>query len=148
VNSGTDTPREQGRKAADKARPIAVVDDNSDDQFFLTRELHFLFGERPVITFHNGAALLHYMQDHFDDSERPWLILLDLHMTVMDGLRTMEFIHRRNSLAGIPIVIVSGTRDGREISAAFRHGARGFLRKPVSRLEIMKLLNSGTIVMN
>lgn len=123
-------------------RPIAVVDDNSDDQFFLRRELHFLFGEMPIITFPNGAALLHYLQDHYDD-ERPWLILLDLHMAGMDGFRTLEFLHGRKGLTDIPVVVVSGTLDKREIHAAFGYGARAFLPKPLSRWDFIKILNGG-----
>lgn len=123
-------------------RPIAVVDDNSDDQFFLRRELNFLFGEMPVITFPNGAALLHYLQDHFDE-ERPWLILLDLHMAGMDGFRTLEFLHAKKGLNDIPVVVVSGTLDRREIQAAFGYGAKAFLPKPLSRWDFIKILNSG-----
>ncbi|MEZ0225463.1 MAG: response regulator [Alphaproteobacteria bacterium] len=123
-------------------RPIAVVDDNSDDQFFLRRELNFLFGEMPVITFPNGAALLHYLQDHFDE-ERPWLILLDLHMTGMDGFRTLEFLHAKKGLNDIPVVVVSGTLDRREMQAAFGYGARAFLPKPISRWDFIKILNGG-----
>jgi CheY-like chemotaxis protein len=123
-------------------RPIAVVDDNSDDQFFLKRELNFLFGEMPVITFQNGASLLHYLQDHFDE-DRPWLILLDLHMAGMDGFRTLEFRHARKGLNDIPVVVVSGTLDKREIMAAFGYGARAFLPKPLSRWDFIKVLNGG-----
>jgi CheY-like chemotaxis protein len=123
-------------------RPIAVVDDNSDDQFFLKRELNFLFGETPVITFPNGAALLHYLQDHYDE-ERPWLILLDLHMAGMDGFRTLEFLHARKGLNDIPVVVVSGTLDRHEIRAAFGYGARAFLPKPISRWDFLKILNHG-----
>lgn len=129
-------------------RPIAVVDDNSDDQFFLKREMNFLFGQMPVITFQNGAALLHYLQEHFEDNERPWLILLDLHMMGMDGLRTLEFLHGRKNLADIPVVIVSGTLDRREVNAAFGYGARAFLSKPISRWEFIKLLNNGVVTKN
>jgi two-component system, response regulator len=123
-------------------RPIAVVDDNGDDQFFLRRELNFLFGEMPVITFANGAALLHYLQDHYED-ERPWLILLDLHMAGMDGLRTLEFMHGREGLDDIPVVVVSGTLDRREVHAAFGYGARAFLPKPLSRWDFIRILNGG-----
>jgi CheY-like chemotaxis protein len=121
-------------------RPIAVVDDNSDDQFFLRRELNFLFGEMPVITFPNGAALLHYLQDHFDE-ERPWLILLDLHMAGMDGFRTLEFLHGRKGMNDIPVVVVSGTLDRREVQAAFGYGAKAFLPKPISRWDFIKIMN-------
>jgi CheY-like chemotaxis protein len=123
-------------------RPIAVVDDNNDDQFFLRRELNFLFGEMPVIVFANGASLLHYLQEHYDE-ERPWLILLDLHMAGMDGFRTLEFLHARKGLNDIPVVVVSGTLDKREIRAAFGYGARAFLPKPISRWDFIKILNNG-----
>lgn len=123
-------------------RPIAVVDDNSDDQFFLKRELHFLFGDMPVITFPNGAALLHYLQDHYDE-DRPWLILLDLHMTGMDGFRTLEFLKGHKGLSEIPVVVVSGTLDRREMKAAVGRGAKAFLPKPLSRWDFIRLLNDG-----
>jgi CheY-like chemotaxis protein len=123
-------------------RPIAVVDDNSDDQFFLKRELRFLFGEMPVITFPDGAGLLHYLQDHYDE-ERPWLILLDLHMAGMDGFRTLEFLHSKKLLSDIPVVVVSGTLDRNEMRAAFGHGAKAFLPKPISRWDFIKILNNG-----
>lgn len=122
-------------------RPIAVVDDNSDDLFFLKRELAFLFGKTPILTFRGGANLLHYLQDHFHENDRPWLILLDLHMSGMDGFRTLELLQCKASSASIPVIVVSGTLDRHEISAVFRQGVQGFVPKPVSRWQFIKTLN-------
>ncbi len=65
---------------------------------------------------------------HFD------VMLLDMHMPVMDGLETVSRVRRiedEQSLAPIPVIILSA--DGQESArqAALAHGADGFLLKPV-----------------
>ncbi|MEZ0262219.1 MAG: response regulator [Alphaproteobacteria bacterium] len=121
-------------------RPIAIVDDNSDDLFQLQHELKFLFGETPVLSFSNGLALLNYLQHPLSEKERPALILLDLHMDKVNGLRTLEFLRAHGTLADIPVVIVSGTKDTRDMLATYRSGAKGFLHKPLVRGELIKAL--------
>lgn len=121
-------------------RPIAIVDDNSDDLFALEREIRFLFGETPVLSFSSGQALLNYLQHALSPHERPALILLDLHMGKVGGLRTLEFLRAQGTLDDIPVVIVSGTQDRRDMLATYRSGAKGFLHKPLVRGELIRTL--------
>lgn len=125
----------------DAARPVVVVDDNLDDKEFLRHELGFLFGETPVITFFSGNALIAYLQEHKRERDLPRMILLDLHMTGIDGMRVLEFLRKSEKLSSIPVIVVSGTDDTAKIRAALAAGAQAFLQKPVSRRDIIDVLH-------
>jgi len=122
-------------------RPIAVVDDSLDDQFVLRRELGFLFGQMPVVTFQSGAGLLAYLNEHDNEQGKPWLILLDMHMPRIDGLRTLDLLNERHDFADIPVLVISATHNDNEIQTALQKGARAFMPKPLSRFDFMEILN-------
>ena len=63
------------------------------------------------------------------DGYRPCLILLDLSMPRMDGAAFRDQQKSLEGCASIPVVIVSGRDDGREVATAL--GACDFLKKPV-----------------
>ncbi len=107
----------------------------------LRRQLKFLFGEMPVITFHSGAGLFAYLRDYRDDAQKPWLILLDLDMTDRDGSPTLDLLHANADYADIPVLIISASEDTGEIEKALSRGARGFMPKPLKRGDFIELLN-------
>jgi CheY-like chemotaxis protein len=128
--------------ARKQRRPIAIVDDDADDRQALKRELLFLLGDQPVIGFPSGDALINFLQEHPNESEKPGLILLDLRMAGIGGLRTLKYLHSHSALSEIPVMVVSGSRDVIELSHALRYGARAVLQKPLSRYEFIKALQS------
>ena len=67
--------------------------------------------------------------------ERPAVILLDLFMPGMDGLRFLRHQQRDPGLASIPVFVISAADDARERVGALR--VAGFLDKP---FEIEQLL--------
>jgi CheY-like chemotaxis protein len=60
----------------------------------------------------------------------PSLILLDVMMPGMDGWEFRLELQRQPATAQIPVVILSGHRDVRDVALAL--GAADYLRKPVS----------------
>lgn len=124
----------------DNQRPIAIVDDDPDDQERLRREVQSLFGEVPLLFFENGASLVRYMDTHMRDNERPRLIFLDLLMHGMDGLTALELLQGRLGMAGVPIIVVSNAQHASQIHRAFENGAQAFLPKPVTRFDMVRIL--------
>lgn len=122
-----------------KGGPIVIVEDDTDDQLLLWREVKFLFGDFPVKTFANGRELIDYLDKEMKAGpeeflkQKPRLILLDLHMPKMDGLRTLDKLRAAQQVSDIPVVVVSNTRSDDEIAGALRRGAHAFLSKPFSR---------------
>lgn len=75
-------------------------------------------------------------------SERPDLVLLDIHMEKMDGYKVLGFIRQKPELKDIPVIMFSSTFSAQEQSHALEAGATEFLAKmttPPARLaEIVK----------
>lgn len=84
---------------------IALADDEPDLRLAVTKLLERL-GHQVVAAASNGAELLEACVAHEVD-----LAVADLDMPVMDGLAAAEELTER----GIPVVIVSGHPDAREI---------------------------------
>lgn len=129
----------------DTNKPIALVDDCSDDNYMLKHEIKFLFGETRIITFRCGESLLHYLQHHEAENDIPGLILLDLHMCGMDGAQTLDYLRSRPRFANIPVIAVSGTANRSEIFHVMGQGAQGFLPKPVSRNQLVRALHGESV---
>jgi two-component system response regulator AtoC len=70
------------------------------------------------------------------DAIQPDLITLDVVLPGMDGLQTLEKLKQR--LPDVPVVMLSGHGQARNIVEAMRRGASDFLRKPfeVEELEL------------
>jgi two-component system chemotaxis response regulator CheY len=74
-------------------------------------------------------------------SGRPFdLVLLDLNMPVMDGMRLLERMHAEGDLARTAVAVITTEESGEVEAEARRHGARYFLRKPVNRKSVERML--------
>jgi PAS domain S-box-containing protein len=68
--------------------------------------------------------------------EQPDLILLDLYMPELDGLTTLNLL--RETAPDIPVIVISGTDDIRDVVEALRHGASDYLTKPILSLDVLR----------
>src|SRR5215203_4419079 len=68
----------------------------------------------------------------------PDLILLELDLTDMDGLRFVSFLKERESLQKIPIVAMSIFVQMK--AAALKGGCNEFIGKPVKMIELMAII--------
>jgi CheY-like chemotaxis protein len=82
----------------------------------------------------NGRDALHHLRSHADTC----IILLDLALPVMDGVRFRAAQLRDRSLAWIPVVVMSAVDD--DGHQARELGARRFIRKPLNLDEVRNTL--------
>jgi two-component system chemotaxis response regulator CheY len=75
-------------------------------------------------------------------SERVDIILADINMPVMDGLKLVSLVKNNQSYKDIPVIIITteGAREDRERALAI--GANAFLPKPIQTQELIKLVTS------
>jgi chemotaxis family two-component system response regulator Rcp1 len=64
------------------------------------------------------------------DAPRPSVILLDLNMHKMGGLETLALIKGDESLAAIPVIVLTTSDNEADVYACYRLGANCYLRKP------------------
>jgi signal transduction histidine kinase/DNA-binding response OmpR family regulator len=118
--------------AARGAKIALIVDDDSDARDLLDRLARRLNYE--TIFAPNGAAAIDLAR-----SQRPDVILLDLHMPVMDGWTVLERLQSDPELKAIPTIVVSVDDDSRN---CFRLGAEDYFTKPINRIEFERALLS------
>jgi CheY-like chemotaxis protein len=62
---------------------------------------------------------------------RPRLVLLDLKLPTLSGLDVLRLLKSADGTRHIPVVVLTSSREARDIDAAHRLGANAYLVKPV-----------------
>lgn len=125
------TTESEGKRVSTAAN-ILVVDDEPSMQGYL-RALLELDSYR-VETFANGHDTLERVQR----GPRPDLVLLDLLMPDLDGLQTLERLHRLRP--DLKVIMLSCSSETRNIVQAIRLGALDYLTKPFQKEELKHTL--------
>ena len=73
----------------------------------------------------SGEEAIKYLQ-----TNRPDVVLLDIHMSGIDGFQTMEVIRGNRATADIPVIFISADDDGKLEARGLEAGAVDFIRKP------------------
>lgn len=90
-----------------------------------------------VITAENGLEAVEKAQ-----KELPALVMLDIHMPKMDGLKACKAIKSGQLTKSMPVVMLTVEGSMVEIQQAMGYGAKTYLTKPSSREEILKVVKS------
>jgi two-component system chemotaxis response regulator CheY len=74
-------------------------------------------------------------------SERIDLILADINMPVMDGLKLVSLVRGNPTYKDIPIIIITTEGAEEDRKRALAIGANAYLPKPIQTQELLKLVN-------
>lgn len=114
--------------------PILVVEDNADDSFLLTRQLARAHFEDCVTVIGNGQDALEYLQR----TATPLAIFLDLKLPGMSGVALLEKIRQDERLQPVPVIVMTGSVDPKDVEACNRLGVTAYLPKPVGLSTFIK----------
>ena len=115
-------------------RILLVDDDINDVELTLTA-----LGENnllnEVIVVHDGEKALDYLYRQGDFRMRadanPAVVLLDLKMPKVDGLEVLRKIRADEQLRLIPVVILTSSREERDLVDGYKLGVNAYVVKPV-----------------
>ena len=115
---------------------ILVVEDSPTMRQLITFALKRIADAR-VIEATDGVDALRKLS-----SEKIDLILADINMPVMDGLKLVGLVRNDQRHRHVPIIIITteGAKEDRERAIAI--GANAYLAKPIQTQELVKLVNS------
>lgn len=115
---------------------ILVVEDSPTMRQLITFAMKRIAGTK-VIEATDGVDALKKLS-----SEKVDLILADINMPVMDGLKLVSLVKNNESYKNIPVIIITteGAREDKERAMAI--GANAYLAKPIQTQELIKLVNS------
>ena len=104
------------------------MEDDVDDQEFITDALKVLGIKNEILIFENGQKALNFL---LVTEQQPFIILSDVNLPIMNGLQLKLEIQQNELLRkkAIPFVFLSTSADLKAVSAAFDLCVQGFFVK-------------------
>jgi pilus assembly protein CpaE len=113
---------------------VLVVDDTSETRSNIKTLLEFEDNIEVVGEAENGEEAIDMVQEFMPD-----IILMDINMPVMDGIKATEFISM--NVPGTSVIIMSVQGETGYLKKAMTAGARDYLNKPFSSEDLVKTIN-------
>jgi len=121
---------------------LLVADDSPGDRTLLETALKESGVKNRIFFAEDGQELLNYMNEavvYSDLNKASCLVLLDLKMPRLDGMKTLEILKKDVRFKRIPVVILTGLASEEDVSETYRLGANSFFRKPTEYAEFLDL---------
>lgn len=125
---------------------ILLVEDNPDDEALTLRALKQNNIINEIIVAHDGAEALEYLfgtgkYAGRDVSFLPEVVLLDLKLPKIDGLEVLRRLRADNRTQLLPIVILTSSKEERDLIDGYTFGANSYIRKPVDFVQFTEAIH-------
>ncbi|MDJ0765795.1 MAG: response regulator [Myxococcota bacterium] len=115
---------------------ILLVEDNPDDELLTLRALKKNNIANKVIVARDGAEALDFLHQKGayadrDIKEMPVVVLLDLKLPKISGLEVLRAIRDDERTSLLPVVILTSSREEKDIVESYNLRANSYIRKPV-----------------
>ena len=119
-----------------REKVILLVEDNPDDEALTLRALKKNDIRNQVVVARDGAQALEYLfgtgeRKEGDPEVLPELVLLDLKLPRVDGLEVLRRIRADERTRLLPVVILTSSKEQRDLVEGYGLGANSYIRKPV-----------------
>jgi CheY-like chemotaxis protein len=115
-------------------RILLVEDDPKDRELTMTTLEEYNLSNEVVIATDGEEALDYlYCRGKFQGrtSEHPAVLLLDLKLPKVDGLEVLQQMKADEKLRMIPVVVLTSSREERDMVASYKLGVNAYVVKPV-----------------
>jgi len=113
---------------------LLVVEDSDEDFDSLQWAFRKLEIDRPMVRARNAEEAVEYLRA---GKPRPFLVLLDLNLTVADGRAVLARVKGDAGLRAIPVVIWTTSSNPGDVRSCYSEGANTYLRKPFDTAELL-----------
>jgi CheY-like chemotaxis protein len=127
--------------------PILLVEDNSDDAFFVQRAFQMAHVEHPLFTVPDGQQAIDYLSGRGLYGDRflhplPRLVIADLKMPGISGFDLIQWMRQDAYARLVPIIILSTSALSNDVNTAYALGANAYMVKPADPLALERLLRT------
>jgi CheY-like chemotaxis protein len=110
---------------------IILVEDNPDDEELALLALQQNNLGNHITVLRDGAEAVEYLLGPNGPLRQPRLILLDLKLPKIDGLEVLRRLKADNRTKSIPVVMLTSSREERDVVESYRLGVNSYIVKPV-----------------
>ena len=123
---------------------LMLVEDNPGDVDLTLEALRDARVRNRISVAHDGLDALARLtrQPPHEEHPRPDLILLDLNLPRMDGRELLARIRANESLANIPVVILTSSAAERDIVRTYALHANCYVTKPIDLDQFIEVVRS------
>ncbi len=124
-------------------RTILLVEDNPDDVELTLRALKQYNVRNQIAVVRDGAEALDFLFASGAYAERstcpmPAVVILDLKLPKMDGLEVLQRMRADERTKLVPVVILTSSKEERDMVNGYKLGANSYVRKPVDFTEFVE----------
>lgn len=124
-------------------RILLVEDDPNDVELTLTAMKEFNLANEVVVV-SDGAEALDFLFKRGAFSERvngnPIVILLDLKLPKISGMEVLKQIRESEALKMIPVVILTSSREEKDLNDGYSLGTNAYVVKPVEFQQFLEAI--------
>jgi CheY-like chemotaxis protein len=115
---------------------VLLVEDDPNDVEFTLHALKSNHLINPVHVVRDGAEALEFLFRTGRYADRPpasgpKVVLLDLKLPKVDGLEVLERVRSDPTLQNLPVVMLTSSREERDVIESYQLGANSYIVKPV-----------------
>jgi CheY-like chemotaxis protein len=124
---------------------ILLADDNPYDVELALEALKEFNLENRVVVVNDGVEALEYLRCEGKFTGRttgqPAVLLLDIKMPRMDGIQVLEAIRSEPNLKLLPVVMLTSSREEKDMTRSYELGTNAYVVKPVGFQEFVEVVN-------
>jgi CheY-like chemotaxis protein len=123
-------------------RPILLVEDNTDDAYFMQRAFKAAGVDNNVALATDGEEAIEFLSrpETAEELSRPCLILLDLKLPYRTGFDVLEFVRAHPTFRLLTVVVLTSSNEPSDIQRATELGANAYVVKPSAYAELTKVV--------
>lgn len=114
---------------------MLLAEDNPNDVELTLAALSQLNLANEIVVVRDGVEVLDYLHRRGQFVDRPGkdpiVVLLDLKMPKVDGLQVLREMKSDPQLSNIPVVVLTSSREEKDLVESYSLGVNGFVVKPI-----------------
>lgn len=118
-----------------KLLTILIAEDSAADAEMAIDALREARLANPIVHVEDGVEAMDWLLERGEYAGRrdgnPALVLLDIKMPRMDGLEVLKRMRGNDNLRHVPVVILSSSREERDLARSWDLGVNAYVVKPV-----------------